>query len=121
MVPEILPVGQAVPIAVGTPDTGCVCRLVGASVGDDGITMRWEVLLPLRPQADVPLVEPLTRRELGVLDLIAQGRTVRQVAAELGLSDRTVRSHLTHVMDKLGVHNRPQVVLAAVTRGLITH
>jgi len=30
MVPEVLPAGQAVPIAVGTPDTGCVCRLVGS-------------------------------------------------------------------------------------------
>jgi DNA-binding CsgD family transcriptional regulator len=55
---------------------------------------------------------PLTRRELEVLRLVAEDRTDREVAARLGIGERTVRAHVSRVILKLGVASR---VGAAVT------
>lgn len=48
----------------------------------------------------------LTRRELIVLELVAEGFTNREIAVRLFLSDRTVQKHLDHLYYKLGVHTR---------------
>ncbi len=61
----------------------------------------------------------LTRRELEVLRLIARGRTNRQVAAELGISENTVKNHLRSVLAKLSLNRRSQAVRYARELGLI--
>lgn len=61
----------------------------------------------------------LTARERQVLDLISQGLTTRQVASRLGLSERTVESHLTSLYDKLEVRSRLQAVHRAASLGLV--
>ena len=61
----------------------------------------------------------LSRRELEVLQLLAEGRSTAEVAEELILSVNTVRNHITHLMAKLGVRSRLEAVNAAVRRGLI--
>ncbi len=61
----------------------------------------------------------LTRRELEVLRLIAGGRKNRQVAAELGVSENTVKNHLRSVLAKLGVNRRNQAVRYARELGLL--
>jgi two-component system response regulator NreC len=64
-------------------------------------------------------VDPLTPRELEVLKLIVQGYTNRQIAAELNISSRTVEGHRANLSDKLGLHNRVELVRYAKERGLV--
>jgi DNA-binding NarL/FixJ family response regulator len=62
---------------------------------------------------------PLTRRELEVLDLLAEGRTQAEIAQELVLSPKTVGTHLERILRKLGVHSRAQAVAAAYRARLL--
>jgi len=57
--------------------------------------------------------EKLTRRESDVLRLLAQGLTQDEIAARLGISPKTVSTHIEHVLRKLGVHSRAQAVALA--------
>ncbi len=63
--------------------------------------------------------EALTAREREVLQLIGGGHTNQQVADKLALSVHTVQSHRIHIMNKLGLHNRAQLVSYAVKLGLL--
>jgi DNA-binding NarL/FixJ family response regulator len=67
-----------------------------------------------------PVVESLTPREIDVLELVAEGLSNKAVAVRLGISDQTVKFHLTSISGKLGAINRTDVVRRAVRRGLIT-
>ena len=69
---------------------------------------------------DAPSVESLTPREIEVLELVAEGLSNKAVAARLGISDQTVKFHLTSLSGKLGAINRTDAVRRAVRRGLIT-
>jgi len=62
---------------------------------------------------------PLTSREQEVVTLLAEGRTVREVAAELSLSIKTIEAHKLNLMRKLDIHNRASLVDYAVRSGLI--
>ena len=61
----------------------------------------------------------LTSREQEVMRLLAEGRTVREVAAELSLSIKTVEAHKLNLMRKLDIHNRASLVEYAMQKGLI--
>jgi DNA-binding NarL/FixJ family response regulator len=63
--------------------------------------------------------EPLSQRELEVLTLIARGRNNREAAAHLFISEATVKTHLLHIYQKLGVNDRAAAVAAAFERGLL--
>ncbi|MFJ1866001.1 response regulator [Streptomyces sp. NPDC088097] len=63
--------------------------------------------------------EALTKRELEVLQLVADGLSNQQVSKRLFLSQATVKSHLVHIYAKLGVDSRTSAVAAAATRRLI--
>ncbi|KPI01116.1 two component transcriptional regulator, LuxR family [Actinobacteria bacterium OV450] len=63
--------------------------------------------------------EALTKRELEVLQLVADGLSNHQISKELFLSQATVKSHLVHIYAKLGVDSRTSAVAAAATRRLI--
>ncbi len=63
--------------------------------------------------------ERLTDRELGVLQELAQGKTTREIAAALVVSEETVKTHLAHIYQKLGVNDRVQAVALALRRGLV--
>lgn len=63
--------------------------------------------------------ETLTRREREVLELIAGGRSNKRIALELGISEKTVKTHVGHVLAKLGVSDRTQAALLAVQSGLV--
>jgi DNA-binding CsgD family transcriptional regulator len=60
----------------------------------------------------------LTGREAEILDCIARGLDNSGIAAQLGLSEKTVRNHITHVFDKLGVENRAQAIVLARRNGI---
>ena len=66
-----------------------------------------------------PAKEPLSQRELEVLRLIARGSTNRDAAAQLFISEATVKTHLLHIYAKLGVNDRAAAVAAAFERGLL--
>jgi LuxR family transcriptional regulator, maltose regulon positive regulatory protein len=65
------------------------------------------------------LIEPLSRRELEVLALIADGLSNPEIAERLYLSVNTLRAHTTHIYQKLDVHNRVQAVSRARQLGLL--
>lgn len=60
----------------------------------------------------------LTAREAEILDHIAQGLDNAQIAARLEMSEKTVRNHITHIFDKIGVENRSQAIVMAREAGL---
>jgi len=62
----------------------------------------------------------LTSRELGVLQLICEGRSNREIAATLGLSVNTVAVHRANIMNTLGVHKTAELVVYAIHHGLVT-
>jgi len=61
----------------------------------------------------------ITRRELEILELIAQGMSNREIADKLFVSENTVKTHASRVFSKLNVRRRTQAVLVAKQRGLI--
>jgi NarL family two-component system response regulator LiaR len=65
------------------------------------------------------LVEPLTQREQEVLEALAQGMSNKEIAAALGIAEKTVKVHVSHILGKLGVYDRTQALLAASRLGLI--
>jgi two-component system, NarL family, response regulator LiaR len=67
-----------------------------------------------------PLYEPLTERELEVLNLLAQGMPNKEIAAQLIISERTAKFHVSSIMGKLGATNRTEAVSLAAQKGLIT-
>jgi DNA-binding NarL/FixJ family response regulator len=74
----------------------------------------------LMGQVGKPPPEALSQRELEVLALIADGATNRQAAAKLFISEATVKTHLLHVYEKLGVRDRAAAVAEAYRRRLLT-
>jgi len=63
--------------------------------------------------------EPLTPREVQVLELLAEGLPNKAIAVRLGISDQTVKFHVSSISSKLGARNRTDAVRRAVRRGLI--
>ena len=64
--------------------------------------------------------DPLTSREREVVQRIAEGQTTKEIAADLGLSVKTVESHRINLMRKLDIHETATLVRYAIRRGLIT-
>ena len=64
-------------------------------------------------------LEPLTPREQEVLQLLAQGLQNKEIAAELVISERTVKFHVSSILGKLGAGNRTEAVAVAVQHGLV--
>ena len=71
-------------------------------------------LVAARPGADVRGIGALTGREREVLALVADGRSNREIARTLGVSEKTVKTHVSSVLAKLGVADRTQAALLAV-------
>lgn len=63
--------------------------------------------------------DPLTQRERQVLQLVAEGKTTKEIAGILGVSVKTAESHRTRTMQKLGIHQTAGLVRYAIRRGLI--
>jgi two-component system NarL family response regulator len=78
----------------------------------------------LAPSAAAKLAErvtqvQLTPRELAALRLLANGQSNKEIATSLDISERTVKSHLAHLFEKLGVTSRTEAVRVATRRGLV--
>lgn len=66
-----------------------------------------------------PSLAALTDREIEVLELVATGRSNAEIASELHLGENTVKTHLTHILTKLGLRDRVHAVVRAYETGLI--
>ena len=64
-------------------------------------------------------MEPLTPREIEVLRLLSLGLANKEIAARLGISEHTVKFHLSAIYSKLGAANRAEAVRRGLQRGLI--
>jgi DNA-binding NarL/FixJ family response regulator len=85
----------------------------GESVLSPSVTGR------LMGSARKPAADGLSRRELEVLDLIAEGATNREAASKLFVSEATIKTHLLHIYEKLGVRDRAAAVGEAYKRGFL--
>jgi DNA-binding NarL/FixJ family response regulator len=65
-------------------------------------------------------IDRLTKREREVLELIGRGLPNKRIALELGVAEKTVKTHVSHVLAKLGVTDRTQAAVIAVRAGLVS-
>jgi NarL family two-component system response regulator LiaR len=93
----------------------------GEAIIDPTAAARLVKALSERPRNSATgALDQLTSRERDVLALIARGRSNKRIALELGISEKTVKTHVGHVLAKLGVTDRTQAAVLAVEQGLIT-
>lgn len=75
--------------------------------------------LSSRSEAEA-FISPLTPREIEILQYIAQGYLNKQIAAELGISEQTIKNHVTSILRKLNANARTEAVVVAIKQGLIS-
>lgn len=75
--------------------------------------------LSRRTEAE-PFISPLTPREMEILQFIGQGFLNKQIANELGISEQTIKNHVTSILRKLNANARTEAVVLALKQGLIT-
>lgn len=88
----------------------------GQSVFDAAVAGR---IIAGRPQGNDDLAEPLSERESEVLALMAKGYSNKEIGRALWIGETTVKTHVSHILRKLGQSDRTQAVLAAVRSGLV--
>jgi DNA-binding NarL/FixJ family response regulator len=91
------------------------------TAADGNVVLAPEAAGPLSMRTQQPPARDahaLTGRELQVLTLLAQGRSNREIARKLGVAEKTVKTHVSSVLAKLGVADRTQAAVYAVRRGL---
>jgi two-component system, NarL family, response regulator LiaR len=64
-------------------------------------------------------VEDLTEREYDVVRLVAQGRSNQEIAHQLSISEKTVKTHISHILGKLSLQDRTQLAIYAIRNGLV--
>jgi len=107
--------------------TGASAYLLKSMVMQELIeTIRWVHSGQRRIPAEVAIElaehaadEPLSAREIEVLKLVAKGSSNKLIAADLHISEETVKVHMKHIMEKLGARDRTHAVTIAVKRGFI--
>jgi len=78
------------------------------------------ILLAPRTEERGTPPDPLTPREIQVLELLVEGLSNKMIAVHLGISDQTVKFHVAAICGKLGAANRTDAVRRAIRRGLVT-
>jgi serine-type D-Ala-D-Ala carboxypeptidase/endopeptidase (penicillin-binding protein 4) len=121
-----------VPVIVLAERSGPEDRLTAAQLGAQALLAKnatlAELILAIRHALASPAGGPgilpearyeLTARQREVLGLIVEGLDNREIAARLGISERTARAHVSAVLDRLGASNRTQAAVAAVQKGIL--
>lgn len=88
----------------------------GQAVFDSAVANR---IISGRPHGNNELEDPLSDRELEVLDLMAKGLSNKEIGRTLWIGETTVKTHVSHILRKMGQNDRTQAVLAAVKAGLV--
>jgi NarL family two-component system response regulator LiaR len=82
-------------------------------------TIARKLIRELSQPSDLPPTEePLTEREVEVLRLVARGLSNQEIGEKLSISERTARTHVSNILDKLHLANRTQAALYALREGL---
>jgi DNA-binding NarL/FixJ family response regulator len=79
----------------------------------------WLIAASFEDEDDAAEAEPLTAREIEVLELLAQGLPNKAIGARLGISDQTVKFHVASICGKLGAANRTEAARRALRLGVI--
>jgi len=102
-----------------TTDADELCRAIRAAA-DGQVQLAPEAAARLMREVRLPeSPEALTERETEVLQLIAQGHSNKEIAQTLNVGERTVKSHVSSILGKLGLASRTQAALYAVRTGLV--
>ena len=97
-----------------------LCRAIKAAAAGQ-VQMSPSVMTRLLREVPAPQdVEALTERETEVLQQLAQGKSNKEIAAALVIAEKTVRTHVSNILAKLGVASRTQAALHAVRSGLVS-
>lgn len=104
--------GQAIRVALSGSGNVLSPRVIQNLFEDGDGTEEGELAAPRHPEFS------LTHRERDILGLLAEGRSNRDIAGTLYLSEKTVKAHLAAIFRKLGVANRTQAAMAAVSMGI---
>lgn len=92
----------------------------GEALLDPSVTRRViDAFVETSFQADQRMLELLTRREVEVLKLVAQGLSNAEIAQEIFVSQATVKTHVSSILSKLGLRDRVQAVICAYEQGLL--
>lgn len=73
-----------------------------------------------RRQEVETLISPLTSREMEIINYMTKGDANKQIAAKLGISEQTIKNHVTSILSKLGANARTEAVVIAIQRGLVS-
>jgi DNA-binding NarL/FixJ family response regulator len=87
--------------------------------GHDRLQDVFEALQRIDAPSSATPVEKLTRRELEIIAAVLNGAGNRDIAHQFGLSEQTVKNHLSHIFDKVGVSNRLELALFAIHHRLL--
>jgi DNA-binding CsgD family transcriptional regulator len=101
-------------LAASEPELALMIQPVLLSARDERLALRHGIEITIPRETQLTSDERLTRREREVLRLVAEGLSNKEVADKLFISEATVKLHLRHVYEKLGVRNRTEAALHAV-------
>ncbi len=102
-------------------DAGELCRAIKAAARGQ-VQLSPEAARRLLQDVRIPekAIEPLTDRETEVLKRLAQGDSNKEISRDLKIGEQTVKTHVSHVLNKLGVTSRTQAALYAIRNGLVS-
>jgi DNA-binding NarL/FixJ family response regulator len=86
---------------------------------DPEVTQNLASRIPASARQIAPALDDLTPRELEVLRMLAEGLGNREMASRLGISDHTVKFHISSILDKLGASSRTEAVTMGIRMGII--
>jgi DNA-binding NarL/FixJ family response regulator len=96
-----------------------LCRAIRAAAAGQ-VQLSPQAAARLLRETHAPVTpDSLTGRETEVLRLLAQGKANKEIASALDISERTVKTHLGHLFEKLGVTSRTEAIKVATRRGLV--
>jgi len=72
------------------------------------------------PAQEPAVLDELTPREMTILQLVAEGKSNKDIASELVISENTVKIHIRNILEKLHLQNRIQAAVYAVSQGLVS-
>ena len=93
----------------------------GAALLDPAVTRRVLAMIRNRGESKYDAFKDFTERELDVLKLLAEGKSNAEIAQVLVLSDKTVRNHISIILDKLHVNNRVEAAAYAIKHNISTY
>lgn len=123
LVARLLISGDEDPALAASARAAGASGFLGKSLGVDEILARLDTVASGGLAFDLPAAAPSpggpTARQMEVLSLIAQGLPNKRIADELGIAERTVKLHITALLDSLGARNRTHLLVVARERGML--